>query len=71
MNMRIHASIHMPQVEQLRQGNTEQMKKVGAEIVKLQKSNQLKREVVFQTRMLCTLSHAQKCKRSVNLRQYN
>jgi hypothetical protein len=52
MNMQIHACLHVPQVEQLREGNTEQMKKVGAEIVKLQKSNQLKREVPFQARML-------------------
>ena len=55
----LHASVPwVEQVEQLREGNTVQMKKVGAEFVKLQKNNslqleQLQRmcEVLFQSHM--------------------
>lgn len=41
----MHASVPwVDQVEQLRKGNTLQMKKVGAEFVKLQKNNSLQVE---------------------------
>ena len=58
-NSCIHASVPwVEQVEQLREGNTMQMKKVGAEFVKLQKNNSLQLEqlqrmckVLFQSHM--------------------